>query len=106
VFSSLNEVQAGVDYSNLRYRGAKVADLAKASGNEELVHVLTKNGSILQRNHALSPAALSVTRGLDSALPGPSGLRLGIFAIPQARQFCAGETPWYYRPPVAEELTE
>jgi ankyrin repeat protein len=39
--------QAGVDYSKLRYRGAKAADLAKASGNEELLDVLTKSGSSL-----------------------------------------------------------
>lgn len=39
--------QAGVDYSNLRYRGAKAADLAKASGNEEVLDVLTKKSSSL-----------------------------------------------------------
>jgi tetratricopeptide (TPR) repeat protein len=39
--------QAGVDYSKLRYRGAKAADLARASGNEELLDILTKSGSAL-----------------------------------------------------------
>jgi tetratricopeptide (TPR) repeat protein len=39
--------QAGVDYSNLRYRGAKAADLAKASGNEEVLDLLTKKSSSL-----------------------------------------------------------
>jgi tetratricopeptide (TPR) repeat protein len=39
--------QAGVDYSKLTYRGATAADLAKASGNRELLEVLAPRGSSL-----------------------------------------------------------
>jgi tetratricopeptide (TPR) repeat protein len=39
--------QAGVDYSKLRYRGATAADLAKASGNKELLDLLTEGGAQL-----------------------------------------------------------
>ena len=39
--------QAGVDYSKLKYRGATAADLAKASGNTQLLEVLTQGTSAL-----------------------------------------------------------
>jgi tetratricopeptide (TPR) repeat protein len=39
--------QAGVDYSKLRYRGATAADVAKASGDRELLEALTEGGSAL-----------------------------------------------------------
>ncbi len=39
--------QAGVDYSKLTYRGATAAQLAKASGNKELLDVLAQRGSSL-----------------------------------------------------------
>jgi tetratricopeptide (TPR) repeat protein len=39
--------QAGVDYTKLRYRGATAADLAKVSGNKEMLDVLTESGAQL-----------------------------------------------------------
>ncbi|HUL46112.1 MAG TPA: ankyrin repeat domain-containing protein [Steroidobacteraceae bacterium] len=39
--------QAGVDYTKLHYRGATAADLAKVSGNKEMLDVLTESGAQL-----------------------------------------------------------
>ena len=39
--------QAGVDYSKILYRGATAADVAKASGNKDLLDVLAQRGSSL-----------------------------------------------------------